>query len=91
MSGSVFFSILPSLISVVNMRLYRIFAADRPPLVLVGTVSRLIAESSIRARSGLADVVLMFDGMVAGKESEALRLGRSACIVLRKSLFGPKC
>ena len=47
----------------------------------MGTVSssRLIVESSIRARSGLADVVLMFDGMVAqGGESEALRLGRSA-------------
>ena len=47
-----------------------LIAADRPSLVLVGTVSsrRLILESTIRARSGLADVVLMLDGMVAGGE-----------------------
>ena len=58
----------------------RCLAADRPSLVLVGTVSsrRLIVESSIRARSGLADVVLMLDGMVAGGKFEARRLGRSA-------------
>ena len=59
---------------------FRSLAADRASMVLVGTVSssRLMVESSIKTKSGLADVVLMFGGMVAGGEFEARRFGRSA-------------
>ena len=34
-------------------------------------------ESSINTRSGLADVVVMFQGSVEGEESEAMRFGMS--------------
>ena len=57
-----------------------ILAAWRAPHVLVGTVSsrRLTDEPSIRTTSGLARVVLMLVGIVAGGESEALNVAISA-------------
>ena len=69
--------------SLISRKLYSGFpdflflVAWRASLVLVG--SRMLTDvSSMRTMSGLARVVLMLVGIVAGGESDALHIGLSA-------------